>query len=121
MQKEERKQKALELLTEMGLRNLKYLGQGNEGIVFHDDNYVYKVLVPYYKGKNKLETYRRLSYFLDIKNASTIYELESVSEYKDYIIEKYKYEPSEPCITLSEKNAIKRLLSRTAKIKTSLR
>ena len=106
MQNQERKQKALELLTEMGLKNLEYLGQGNEGIVFHDNTHVYKVLVPYYKGKNKLETYRRLSYFLDIKNAPTIYELESVSEYKDFIIEKYKYEPSEPCIVLSEKNAI---------------
>lgn len=106
MQNEDRKQEALKVLTEMGLTNLEYLGFGNEGIVFHDNSFVYKVLVPFYKGKDKLNTLRRLSYFQNITSCKHIYKIEELIEFNNYIIEKYQYEESEPCNHITENEAI---------------
>lgn len=106
MNNDERKQKALEILTDMGLKNLEYLGQGCEGIVFHDGVSVYKVLVPFYFGKNKNETLRRLSYFRNISECQNIYRLEEICEHSGFIIEKYPYERSIPCESITESEAI---------------
>lgn len=104
MQNQERKQKALELLTEMGLMDLKYLGQGSEGVVFHDGVSVYKVLSQ--QKRDKAEIYRRLSFFFNISSSGCFYKIDNLIEYGDFFIEKYKYEPSTPCDSISEKEAV---------------
>ena len=106
MTNEERRLKGLEILTEMGVKNLEYLGLGNEGIAFHDADSVYKVLVPYYRGKDKLETLRRLSYFQNLAGCKHIYNLEAILEHNGFIIEKYPFEQSAPCNSISENEAI---------------
>lgn len=106
MHNEGRKQKALEILSEIGLEDIKYLGMGNEGVVFHNEKYVYKVLVPYYWGKDKRETLRRLSYFFNLSPCKYIYNIEQIIEHKGYIIEKYPYERSMAVTDLTEPEVI---------------
>lgn len=51
MQNEERRLKAKDILDDIGLKDIHYLGQGFEGVVFHDSTHVYKVIMPFFKGK----------------------------------------------------------------------
>ena len=106
MQNEERKQRALEILSQMGIENPVYLGAGNEGIVFHDNKNVYKVLVPFFRGKDKNNTLRRLSYFTNINGCHHIYKIDEIIEFNNHIIERYVFEPSEPCTYITECEAI---------------
>jgi hypothetical protein len=62
MQNEARKIKAKNILDDMGIKDIHYLGQGFEGVVFHDNTHVYKVIMPFFKGKNKWNTYRHLTF-----------------------------------------------------------
>ena len=94
MQKNERKQKALEILKDMGVTNLEYLGQGCDGIVFHDNDNVYKVIISY---SNKAEVQRRLSYFRNIEHCNTIYKIDDCIDVDGAVVVKYKYELSVPC------------------------
>ncbi|MCR5184134.1 MAG: SDR family NAD(P)-dependent oxidoreductase [Opitutales bacterium] len=104
--KDERTQKARLVLADMHLHDLEYLGKGNEGIVFHDNVNVYKVLVSFYKGKDKFNTLRRLSFFRNLKECKHMYNLDEIIEFNGYIIEKYKYEISIPCDKVSEDDVI---------------
>ena len=106
MQKEERKQRALEILTKMGLGDLEYLGQGFEGVVFHNANYVYKVILPFFEGGDKWYTYRHLTFFFEKREYKSFYHLDEVLEFEGLFIEKYPYEASEPVVNFSEKDAI---------------
>lgn len=103
MQDEIRKQKALEILSRLNIQCPHYLGQGCEGVVFHDDSFVYKI---HLDCPNKLEIKRRLSYFTDLTNCKTLYRIEECIEVGDSLVAKYKYEPSIPCHNYSENEAI---------------
>ena len=107
MQKNERKQKALEILKDMGVTNLEYLGQGCDGIVFHDNDNVYKVIISY---SNKAEVQRRLSYFRNIEHCNTIYKIDDCIDVDGVVVVKYKYELSVPCHKYSEDEAIEFLV-----------
>ena len=50
MQNEERRLKAKDILDDIGLKDIHYLGQGFEGVVFHDSTHVYKVIMPFFIG-----------------------------------------------------------------------
>ena len=104
MQNEVRKQKALEILTKMGLKNLEYLGQGHSGVVFNDTVYIYKVHLPLDKN-NKWEIIRRLSYFINIGTTKHLYNVEIIDN-GDVIIEKRIFEKSIPCVNFREADAI---------------
>ncbi|MBP5346783.1 MAG: 4Fe-4S cluster-binding domain-containing protein [Bacteroidales bacterium] len=106
MQNEERKQIAINILSELGLHDLEFLGFGSEGIVFHDREFVYKVIVPKHAIKDKMELFRRLSFFRNPISCKHITRLEDVIEFEDYIIEKYKYEVSSPITTFVESEVI---------------
>ena len=107
MQKNERKQKALEILEDMGVTNLEYLGQGCDGIVFHNNDNVYKVIISY---SNKAEVQRRLSYFRNIEHCNTIYKIDDCIDVDGAVVVKYKYELSVPCHKYSEDEAIEFLV-----------
>ena len=115
MQKEERKQRALEILTKMGLGDLEYLGQGFEGVVFHNANYVYKVILPFFEGGDKWYTYRHLTFFFEKREYKSFYHLDEVLEFEGLFIEKYPYEASDPVVNFSEKDAIQFLTKKKKK------
>ena len=81
MQNEARKIKAKDILDDMGIKDIHYLGQGFEGVVFHDNTHVYKVIMPFFKGKNKWNTYRHLTFFFEKEDFKSFYHLEEVIEY----------------------------------------
>ena len=56
MENTERKERAQNILARYGLKNLTYLGQGFEGVVFHNGQHVYKVVLPWFTGGNKWYT-----------------------------------------------------------------
>jgi hypothetical protein len=97
MQSEERKQKALNILVEMGLENLDFLGQGEEGVVFCNADYVYKVFCPLNEGREKLEKFRCISHFLNAKYFEHIYLLDNILERNSTLIIRYVHEDTEPC------------------------
>ncbi len=104
MQNEEKRLKASQILDELGIKNYQYIEQGAEGVIFHDDNSVYKVHLRSVRNRNI--QLRRLSFFLDIPICEHIYKLEEINEYDGCIIEKYRFEESVPCAIFSECEAI---------------
>ena len=106
MQNEARKIKAKDILDDMGIKDIHYLGQGFEGVVFHDNTHVYKVIMPFFKGKNKWNTYRHLTFFFEKEDFKSFYHLEEVIEHKKVFIQKYKYEPSTPVDKFTQKDII---------------
>ena len=106
MQDEARKLKAKDVLDDMGIKEAHYLGQGFEGVVFHDSSYVYKVIMPFFKGKNKWNTYRHLTFFFEKEDFKSFYHLEEVIEYQNVFIQKYKYEPSTPVDKFKQKDVV---------------
>lgn len=106
MQNEARKIKAKDILDDMGIKDIHYLGQGFEGVVFHDNAHVYKVIMPFFKGKNKWSTYRHLTFFFEKEDFKSFYHLEEVIEYQNVFIQKYKYEPSTPVDKFTQKDII---------------
>ena len=95
------------LLRRMGVTNPIYLGQGRDGVVYHDAQYVYKIHI----GRaNKENILRNISHFRNIKNCNTLYRIEEYLEVDDYIVEKYQYEPSEQCDNYTEQEAIEFLV-----------
>ena len=65
-----RKEKALKILLEEGIDNLEFLGEGQEGVVYTDKHYVYKVILPLYSvGEFDFhKVYRNKSYFINLPN-----------------------------------------------------
>jgi len=106
MQDEARKLKAKDILDDMGIKEAHYLGQGFEGVVFHDSSYVYKVIMPFFKGKNKWNTYRHLTFFFEKEDFKSFYHLEEVIEYQNVFIQKYKYEPSTSVDKFTQKDVV---------------
>lgn len=102
MQNEERKQKALGILAEIGLKNLFFLGQGNEGAVFCNTDFVYKVFYPLNDELEKNEKVRCLSHFMNAKHIQHIYPLDKIVERDNCLIIKYIYEESKPCETFND-------------------
>ena len=90
---------AKQILEANGVTGYKYLGQGKEGVVFRDDNYVYKVFLPLYSGKDQTWLSRGLSYFTNpsLEASRHLYFIKVLS---DDII-RYAYEPSVPCLDYS--------------------
>lgn len=98
MGNDERYKQARTVLEGMGIQSPVFLGQGNEGVVFHDGESVYKVLIPFwYKYYDAKEHERRCSVFLQIENAATLYKIGEILSYKGFIIQKYKYEKGNVC------------------------
>lgn len=90
---------AKQRLEANGVTDYKYLGLGQEGVVFHDDRYVYKVFCPLYIGKDPTWLYRGLSFFTNPAHERSrhLYPIKMLS---DDII-RYPYEPSVPCLNYS--------------------
>lgn len=87
------------ILLANGVVDYKYLGLGQEGVVFRDDSYVYKVYLPLYSGRDKTWLSRGLSYFTNpaLEKSRHLYPIEMMA---DGII-RYAYEPSVPCLDYS--------------------
>ena len=66
----QRKQEALSILTDQNIDTLRYLGSGHESVVYTDETFVYKVILPkYFHGDfNFQKAYRRKSYFIGISD-----------------------------------------------------
>ena len=103
MQDIERITQAKSILAQTGINNPEYLGLGCEGVVFRDNQFVYKV---YTICPDKMEIKRRVSFFLNINTSKTLYRIEECIETKDAVIIKYPYEPSVPCVNFTEQEAI---------------
>ena len=102
-----RVEEARDILEAYGVSSPAYLGRGQEGVVFHDAASVYKVVMPFYPGKDASETKRHLSYFANIVAGDSFYRLDEVVDFEGHVIEKYPYEPSEPVFCYSEEEAIR--------------
>lgn len=103
-----RKQEALYILADENIKNLRYLGSGHESVVFTDEIFVYKVILPkYFNGEiNFHKAFRRKSYFIGIsEQLKHLYPIELIKTSKTYIV-KYKFEESEPCLNYDENDAI---------------
>ena len=107
MQNEERRRKAVEILSQLGVDNLEYLGMGCEGVVFHDNQSVYKV---YVNCPDALEIKRRVSFFFATQDCRTLYAIDKCIEIDDAVVITYLYEPSSPCHNYSEHEAIEFLV-----------
>ena len=95
------------ILNKLGINDLEFLGQGNEGVVFHDKEWVYKVIIPFFESGDKWSTYRQLTFFFKQEDFKSFYHIEEVMESSDgFFIEKYKYEKSEPVHEFSEDDCI---------------
>lgn len=103
MQDNDRIKKAKSILAQIGIHAPEYLGHGCEGVVFHDNQFVYKV---YVNCSNKTEIKRRISFFLGIEHCQTLYTINDYIETEDAVIIKYPYEPSTPCVNYTEEEAI---------------
>jgi len=99
--------KSINILKSLGFQDLKYLGQGQEGVVFRDDKSVYKVLLPINNEIVKFEiAYRRKLFFLNLsKSLNHLYSVELIKT-EETIIVKYPYEKGEECINYTEEEAI---------------
>jgi len=106
MENTERKERAQNILARYGLKNLTYLGQGFEGVVFHNGQHVYKVVLPWFTGGNKWYTYQHLTFFFEKETYKSFYQLEEVIEFEGLVIEKYPYEPSKPVTAFTEDDVI---------------
>ena len=87
-----RKQEALSILKDENIKNLRYLGSGHESVVFTDEIFVYKVILPkYFNGEiNFQKAFRRKSYFIGIsEQLKHLYSIELIKTSKTYIV-KYK-------------------------------
>lgn len=103
-----RKEQAIKILSKAGLCNLEYLGQGFEGVVFHDKKWVYKVIVPFFEGGSKWYTYSHLSFFFENDKYDSFYNLNEIIETDEgSLIEKYLYEKSEKVTSYTEEECIK--------------
>ena len=103
MQLENRINAARQILSRMGVSNLVYLGHGCEGVVFHDDCFVYKV---YDHCKQKEEIKRRVFFFLSLSDTETLYRIDECTEVDDAVVIQYRYEESSPCYNYTEAEAI---------------
>ena len=63
MQQDNRIEEARHLLIHKDVNQPEYLGHGCEGVVFHDQRFVYKV---YDHCKQKVEIKRRVSFFFQL-------------------------------------------------------
>ena len=86
-------------LAANGVSDYIYLGLGQEGVVFRDNQYVYKVYLPMYSGENQTWLARGLSFFTNpaLEESRHLYPIKILPN--DVI--RYEYEPSVPCFGFS--------------------
>lgn len=106
MQNDKRKNKAIKILKKEGLSNLEYLGQGFEGVVFHDEQYIYKLILPFYHSENKWSFYNHLNFFFEKSEHRAFYQIEIIETKSGFLIQKYPYEKSEIVTKFSEQDCI---------------
>jgi glycosyltransferase involved in cell wall biosynthesis len=82
--------------------NYRYLGEGQEGVVYTDEQRVYKVLDSV--SENKLLLLKANLTLL--KNAGHLYEIESIVRFQNTNIMIYPYENSEPITVLCENDFV---------------
>jgi len=96
--------KAEQLLKNCIHKNCSFLGMGNEGIVFHDSEFVYKLFFPVNPretNKNRLK-YLRLN-SSDFGKSKHLFAIEEINLIDNIPILKYKYAKSEPLTYINEK------------------
>ena len=95
------------ILNLQGIENPIFLGEGIEGVVFHNNINVYKILLPLEELKFSFEkAYRRKSFFIDIpKNLKHLYRIELIKT-SDSAIIKYPYHKGIACLNYTEQEAI---------------
>ena len=107
-----RREEALKILLEEGIDNLEFLGEGQEGVVYTNKKYVYKVILPLHSvGEFDFQkVYRNKSYFINLSsNLKCLHRIELIKTLKNYVI-KYDYEKSIPCEIYTENEAISVLI-----------
>lgn len=102
------------LLDSYGVCQFELLGTGQEGIVFTDYSFVYKVLVPeigiedYYdfrvSNRSKILN-QKVRFTMISDNMNHLYKVELI-EFQGNIIEKYFYEPSVACNEITKQEGI---------------
>ena len=111
--KNEYKNKVMDILNNNIEGNLKYIGHGKEGFVFHDNKWVYKVLDFSSSKTEKSCVMNRLCFFLrrEKRKYKSFYEIEELIEVKEGVfIEKYLYEESEEVMQFTEKDIVQLLV-----------
>ncbi len=103
----DRKEIAQKILSENKIEVVKYLGEGSQGIVFTDNQYVYKVILPYDIDTFSFEkAFRRMSFFINLPtDLKHLYNIEFIKTKETYIV-KYLYENGSVCSNYSEKEAV---------------
>ncbi|WP_298366421.1 glycosyltransferase [uncultured Lutibacter sp.] len=98
---------AKSILESQHISKTIYLGSGHEGVVFRDNNYVYKVIIPLqFESFNFEKAYRRKSYFLNLPtNTKHLYNIDLIRAKETFIV-KYNYEEGEICSNYHEDEAI---------------
>ena len=98
---------AKKILKDHGIVDLKYLGHGTKGIVFHNNTWVYKIIIPSCENENTSEILSSLHFFLKKETYLSFYQIEElINTNEGYIIQKYKYEESEKVTEMSEHDII---------------
>ena len=90
---------AKQMLAANGVTDYIYLGLGQEGVVFRDNLYIYKVYLPMYSGEDQTWLARGLSFFTNpaLEESRHLYSIKILPN--DVI--RYVYEPSVPCFGFS--------------------
>ncbi|WP_111710174.1 glycosyltransferase [Lutibacter citreus] len=99
--------KAESILKSQNILNPVYIGNGHEGVVFRDENYIYKVIIPLqFEGFSFEKAYSRISFFLNLpEEIQHLYSIELIRTNETFIV-KYDYEEGEICLNYSEDDAI---------------
>jgi len=98
----ERKNKALNILQSYKKNDYSYLGEGQEGVVFTDEQRVYKVLDSV--SENTL-LFLKIN-IPSLQNAKHLYEIEEIASFQNQNIMIYPYENSEQITELCENDFV---------------
>lgn len=102
-----RKFEAAKILQSLEIKGFEYLGQGQEGVVFHDSFWVYKVMLPVNPDIDKWRDIRKSSFFQNKElEKSTHFYYAEIIQHKGIIIQKYKFEVSEDCVCYDMEEAL---------------
>ncbi len=101
--------KALSVLKEYKKGSYTYLGEGYEGVIFHDERYVYKVFIPKGGGPEDIDDFKFA--FLKsksgkFKNKKHLIDYEFLTSKNNIKMIKYKFEEFEKVREINEEEAI---------------
>lgn len=106
MNNQERIEKSKQILNNLGLTYIEYLGIGTQGVVFFQNKWVYKVIFSESTDWNNTQWYRtffKTHHFI----TNSFYKLEEIIEIEAKIsVEKYNYEKGEQITNYTETEAI---------------